>query len=184
MMPKLILVNGLPCTGKSTLARMLAAHLGLPLFSKDQIKETLFDTLGWSDRPWSTRLSVASVAVLLDVVAAELAAGRSCVAESNFHPERDAERLRDLRARHPFELVQVLCVTEGSALVARYDERVSSGARHPGHLDHLLAGELREQLLRGRLEPLDLPGTLIEVDTTDVAAVNAAAIAEHLSLEP
>lgn len=33
----LIVVTGLPCTGKSTIAEALARHLGLPLFSVDPI---------------------------------------------------------------------------------------------------------------------------------------------------
>lgn len=48
--PQVILVNGLPATGKTTLARRIATDLRLPLLAKDAIKETLFDTLGWSDR--------------------------------------------------------------------------------------------------------------------------------------
>ncbi|MEO7058823.1 MAG: GNAT family N-acetyltransferase, partial [Lapillicoccus sp.] len=41
-----VLVNGLPGSGKSTLARALASELGLPLLSKDVVKETVADALG------------------------------------------------------------------------------------------------------------------------------------------
>lgn len=41
-----VLVNGLPGAGKTTLARAVSAELGLPLLSKDTVKETLADVLG------------------------------------------------------------------------------------------------------------------------------------------
>lgn len=61
--PHLILVTGLPGTGKSTLARVLARHFAVPLIGKDAIKEPLFDVIGALDRHDSRRLSDASFAV-------------------------------------------------------------------------------------------------------------------------
>jgi predicted kinase len=46
----LIVITGLPGTGKTTLGRKLAEELALPFISKDDIKELLFDGLGWEDR--------------------------------------------------------------------------------------------------------------------------------------
>ncbi len=39
--PVLIVIGGLPGTGKSTLADALAAHLGCPVFNKDRIEASL-----------------------------------------------------------------------------------------------------------------------------------------------
>ena len=41
-----VLVAGWPGSGKTTLAAALATELGLPLLSKDEIKEALMDGLG------------------------------------------------------------------------------------------------------------------------------------------
>ncbi|WP_285686628.1 AAA family ATPase [Actinoplanes sp. NBRC 103695] len=41
MANRVLLVNGLPGAGKTTLSRQLAPLLGMPLFSKDALKESL-----------------------------------------------------------------------------------------------------------------------------------------------
>lgn len=58
--PVLVIVLGAPGAGKTTLARRIAAEIGWPLLVRDDIKEILFDTLGWSDRQWSRKLGGAS----------------------------------------------------------------------------------------------------------------------------
>ncbi len=70
----LIIINGAPCTGKTTLGRKLAKQLRLPFLSKDGIKEVLFDTLGWEDKEFRVGLIHASWALFQ----------RTCEAESYF----------------------------------------------------------------------------------------------------
>lgn len=84
--PHLILITGLPGTGKSTLARSLARHLALPLICKDTIKEPLLDLLGAADRSQSRRLSDASFAVMFALARDCLLAGTDVILEGNFRP--------------------------------------------------------------------------------------------------
>ena len=174
--PLVILVNGLPATGKTTLARRIATDLRLPLLAKDAIKETLFDTLGWSDRAWSRRLGVATLALLYKLLEEQLRAGQPCVVECNFVPDRDAPRWYDLARTYSFTPFQILCVADGPALYARYCERARSTERHPGHVETLDLDEHRELLLGGRIEPLDIGGALYELDTTNFAAIDYAGL--------
>jgi predicted kinase len=86
MPPRLIVVTGLPATGKTTLARELASRLRVPLLAKDAIKEPLLSTLGASDRAQSRRLSDASFAVLFTMAHELAAAGIDAIIEGNFRP--------------------------------------------------------------------------------------------------
>jgi len=162
----LIVVTGLPCTGKTHLARRIAGEFRLPLIHKDGIKEILFDSLGWSDRAWSRKLSQASYSLIYYFLDAQLAAGYSLVVESNFDPQRDTPKLRDLLRAYACRAVQVQCVTQGETLWQRFKTRAESGQRHPGHVDRQNYAEFEAALLRGRLDPLEIGGHYLEVDTT------------------
>lgn len=169
--PLVIVVTGPPAAGKTTIARELAMRLQLPLIAKDTIKEALFDELGTGDLAWSRRLGTATFGVMLALAEESLAAGGSFVLEANFARGEGNTRLAQLPAR----FVQVHCSAPLDVLVGRYSTR----ERHPGHVDGERIDALREAVQSGRHEPLELPGTLIRVDTT--GPVDIAALTEQLA---
>ena len=167
----LIIVSGPPCTGKATLGKRLAEDLRLPFFNKDGIKEILFDTLGWKDRDWSRKLGVASYELLYHAVEAQVSAGKPVIMESNFSNGRATTRIQEMKTRYEAETLQIQCTTGGEVLFNRFKERAESGDRHPGHVDTSTYDEMRDILLKGKHDPLDIGGLIIEVDTTDFAAI-------------
>ena len=44
----IIVLAGMPASGKSTVAAKLSAVFSLPVLAKDELKEALFDTVGFS----------------------------------------------------------------------------------------------------------------------------------------
>jgi predicted kinase len=174
--PICLIVNGLPATGKTTLAKWLAAQLGWPSIHKDEIKEILFDTLGARDREWSRMLGGATIEVLMHVVEMQLHAGVSCVAECNFKPNLADSHFRSLFAETHARGIQVFCRCDSAERVRRFQSRV----RHVGHADSEITTVAAEALREERLDPLNFGGVLIEVDTTDLARVDYDDVLRHI----
>lgn len=107
-----VIVSGLPASGKTTLARGLAAGLGLPLVDKDVILESLYDALGVGDEAWRRRLSRAADDVLYALAAD---AGRA-VLVNWWRPDTAPARLHALGAR----LVEVHCACDPALVAERF----------------------------------------------------------------
>jgi predicted kinase len=163
--PALILICGAPCTGKTTLGKRIAKDLRFPFISKDDVKEILFDRLGWQDREWSRRLSLASFDILYYILDAHLQVGRSSVVEANFRPPWATQRFRALKSRYNFVPIQIFLKADTPVILDRFKRRAASGQRHPGHVDDVYAEALPETL--GDYRPLNIGGRLLELDTTE-----------------
>src|SRR5689334_19364529 len=125
--PLLVVVTGMPSSGKTTVAEALAARLQLPLVAKDDLKESLFGTLGPGDVAWSGRLGDAAYELIFTLARRMLAAHVSLIVEANFFAGQAAR----FRALPGHRLVQLHCDAPLPLLLERYAAR----ERHPGHND-------------------------------------------------
>lgn len=169
MSPLLVIVNGHPGTGKTTLAHRLAKELRIGVFCKDEGKEILFDRVGWSDKEWSQKLSLASYGIMDYVVENTLSVGARIVIESNFIASYDSERIAAMIEKYHARAVQILLYCDEDVRSKRFHDRQTSGNRHAGH--HLL--DMAQKHLDGvRRAPLALDAPLIELDTTDFDTID------------
>ena len=131
--PLVVIVSGAPGAGKTRLLRELAPKLGLPVIAKDDIKESLGDSLGTGDTEWSQRLGAATWDLLFLLYEKLLKGGASFIAESNFSTRYHPGRFRELIERYPFVAVEIHCFADPSVLADRFRGRQASGERHPVH---------------------------------------------------
>jgi len=148
-MKRLVLVNGVPASGKSTVAKAIADAGGWPLLGLDTIKEALFTELGIGDRDYNRRLGKASYAAMF-ALAADFPDGTTIVMDAwfGFQPESvlDAHLVKFSTAR----VVQLWCHAPPEETGRRYFARVSE--RSAGHLGAQYAPEL--VALAARAKPL------------------------------
>ena len=114
------------------------------------------------------------------VIEEELTARHSLVIESNFKPDLDSVRFRDIQVRHGAALVQLLCWARGDVLFERYKRRLESD-RHPGHAETGGLEDAWHDLARGKCDPLAIDGPTLEIDTTDFGRLDYPALMESIA---
>jgi len=156
-----VLVSGLPGSGKSMLAECLRQRLSWPLLAKDNLKEILFDTLGVRDRDWSRQLSKAAYALMFRQISELINAGCSCVVEGNFrHGEHETQF--GAIAMQGARLVQAHCHAPPDVLLARFRSRMQR--RHAGHADAESLAEIESETVRATQRPLAIGGAVVDCE--------------------
>ena len=181
----LIVLAGMPATGKSTVATALSKAFGYPVLEKDYIKEGLFDTLGFDNYDQKRALDHAANNVLLRMVESLLKAGKSIIVDNNFDTA-SGEKLCDLIEKYRPDCVTVFLSGETEVLHQRYTLRDNSHKRHLGHVlqDHyppregdslyytMTPEEFDEKFFKRGMAQFRCPGPRMDVDMTDFDKVS------------
>ena len=156
-----MVVGGAPATGKTTLARTLGTSLGLPVITKDDVKEALATPFPTGDHDWSRRLGAAAYGALFAVAESILGARHGLVLESNFRRGISDVSLIALARLAPTAVI--VCRVPDAVRRRRFEQRAAAG-RHRVHVDAAVLDEWRADDTEFLI---DIGAPRLVVDTTD-----------------
>lgn len=175
----LIILAGMPASGKSTLARKLSEAFHYPVLEKDELKEALFDSLGFENYAQKRKLDTAANAVLMRAMEAMLKADASVIAVNNFRADMQ-KPLQNLLDAYHCNVITIFLDGDADVFFTRYNQRDALHLRHLGHvlqdrfppqdgdsLDYQMTrSEFAEKFEKLGMGGLTLKGTRINLDAT------------------
>ncbi|HAO52176.1 TPA: hypothetical protein DCQ85_01780, partial [Candidatus Magasanikbacteria bacterium] len=102
------------------------------------------------------------------------------IIESPLSDKLDTPKFSKLKKQFDFYPIQINCKCDGKILFERFKQRSEYGKRHPGHVDHLNYEEYEEILLKGKIDPLNIGGKLIDFDSTNFEKIDYKKIFEQI----
>ena len=182
----ILILQGGPATGKTTLGKKIAKEFQFPYFSKDNIKELIFDFIGLPTTPAllndntsqnssydenegklsGMKMDEASVAILFQLIEAQIQVKKSCIVDCTFD-EIHSSTFKKLKSKYFFFPIQIYCYADLDVLSQRYKERAATRERHLGHFDNLLLQSFLEDPSRYDLGPIDIEGAMFSINTTN-----------------
>ena len=167
--PTLIVVSGPAGSGKTTLAHRLAATIGCPVVSRDEIKEGMvLSNPGFVASP-SDPLTRRTYGLFFEALTLLLRAEVTLVAEAAFQHDLWVSGLTPLEKLATLRVVR--CVVPADVARVRQQRRLLTRSTRAAHAD-------AQHLTRAApFEPLRLEAPTLDVDTSDGWQPDLAAIA-------
>jgi len=180
--PYVIIVAGIPASGKTTYANHISTKLKIPFIGKDTIKEKLYDVIQFdtSKRENSQLYGAASYSVFFHITECLMKANVSFVLESNFIPS-SADILLPLVNEYKYKPLTILFDAEIKTLHKRFCERDVTDERHPGLASKSNVFVDLEYFQSATMSLRDFcVGDKLVVDTTDFSTVDYNEVDNHV----
>jgi predicted kinase len=180
---RLIIVSGATATGKTTLAQKIADNLGYVLYSKDTIKERLYDSVPKTNHGYFWYEKKAKDK-FFNSIEKDISKGKSLVVENNFM-RNDKRRLKSLLNKE-VQVAEIYCKARGFTRLRRFINRGESKQRHSAHNDRkwyatVFIGALLNYIgIEWPYGPVHVSSKVPFLDTTDISNIRIRKIADFV----
>lgn len=162
-MAKLILFTGGLATLKTTISNQIAQDLGILCVNKDDVKASLVDVIGFSNREDNKKLSVATVEVMIQLASKAKQSNTSIILEANFK-KHELEKIKEISGFNSEDILTLFLYGEPKVLYDRYVRRQATR-----HIAHTSMGLMDFEIFKASLDEHRMEdglGTVMTIYTT------------------
>lgn len=177
-----IVICGELAGGKTTYGKKISKELQIPFFSKDELKEILYDSMNNNNLSYEEKrkIGASSYAVFYSIAEQLMKVGQAFILESNFVKE-SIEILNNLISKYNYKCIIVKFEGDLKTLHQRFLKREYSEERHQGLVANGKFDEFEEYVnLSNKLKEFKINDDQIIVDTTDFSKVDFELIMKQI----
>jgi len=183
--PALIVVCGLPATGKSTVAQALAERSGFAVFNSDVVRKRMAGKApteraggGWGEGIYSSGFTAATYQTLADEAVQMLRGGDGVIVDATYKDRAERERLRNLARAAAVPIVFAECTLDDEQ--ARH--RLAARALRPDAVSDATWDTYLQHKAAFAPFAEDFAGCHLRLDGTADAVANACAIERFIAV--
>ncbi len=171
--PNLVIIGGIPGSGKTTLGKKLSEHLRIPFINKDGIIEILFEEIGVKEEEKNIpQLRKATYRTLCYLAEQLGKSDTSVILEGNFNSEGGVPELKKLVDKNLFDVVAIQCKCKEDTAFERFKKRLYTDERHDLHPRRDTFEEFSKRFLSRRSYSLSNLGQEISFEASDFSKID------------
>ncbi len=178
----IIIITGELAAGKTSYGKKISEVLKIPFFSKDLIKEVLFDSFSDKNLDYEAKrkIGASSYAVFYYILEEQMKVGLPLIAESNFVKE-SVPIIKDLLNKYDYKSITIRFEGDLQILHKRFLEREYSSERHIGLVSNGVFDNFENfEKTAIKSKEFRINNNEILVDTTDFSKVDFDGIIEDI----